>query len=244
MPTHAVTIKLKRFRQRFGVGTHSVVVRRYVSWRWYFIAAVLFLACIVAAFWFFLQRSEVGVINGELETLRLRVRKLDDELLLLRSTAGTEQNLVLLERSTQRLLLDRLKMLEAENAAFKEDISLFERLMPISGEEAVVRIENFLLYKDAENRFRYRLLVAFQPSKQAPDFKGSLQLALVYIVGEKEVQITLPGKRVDVLEFSVEIKHFWRKEGVVDLPAGAQLVRAEARILQGDTLRSKRIAQL
>jgi hypothetical protein len=126
-----------------------------------------------ATVWFVLQRSDVGSISGELGALRLKVRELDDELLLLRSTAGTEQNVALMERSTQKELLGRLKTLEAENAALKEDMLLFERLIPIPGEEAVVRIENFRLTKDADSRFRYRLLIAFQPGKQMPDFKGS-----------------------------------------------------------------------
>jgi hypothetical protein len=243
MPILAVNLKLKKFRRGFGIDAPSVVVRSHVAWRWYFAAVMLFLVVVGATVWFVLQRNELGSVNGDVEVLRLRVRELDDELLLLRSTAGTEHNLALLERSVQTQLLARLKALEAENAALKEDMLLFERLIPIPGEEAVVRIENFRLSMDAETRFRYRLLIAFQPGKQALDFKGRLQLALVYKVGETEVQLTLPDKKSEAAGFFLEIKHFWRKEGVIELPVGARLVRAEARVLQGDTLKSKRIAQ-
>jgi hypothetical protein len=244
MPTPAVALKLRKFRRRFGITAPNVVVRRHVSWHWYFFAASLIAIVMTTAVWFVLQRSDVGSISGELGALRLKVRELDDELLLLRSTAGTEQNVALMERSTQKELLGRLKTLEAENAALKEDMLLFERLIPIPGEEAVVRIENFRLTKDADSRFRYRLLIAFQPGKQMPDFKGRLQLALVYRLGEKEIQATLPDKKSEAADFSVDTKHFWRKEGLFELPLGAQLVRAEARVLQGDTLKSKRMAQL
>ena len=244
MPTPAVALKLKRFRRRFGITAPNVVVRHHVAWYWYVGAALLFVAILTTTVWFAVQRSSVGSINGELDTLRVKVRELDEELLLLRSTAGTEQNVALMERSTQKQLLERLKTLEAENAALKEDMLLFERLIPIPGEEAVVRIENFRLTKDAETRYRYRLLIAFQPGKQSPDFKGRLQLALAYRVGDKEAHLTLPDKKSEVADFSVDTKHFWRKEGVFELPAGAQLMRAEARVLQGDTLKSKRMAQL
>ena len=244
MPTPAVALKLKRFRRRFGITAPNVVVRHHVAWYWYVGAALLFVAILTTTVWFAVQRSGVGSINGELDTLRVKVRELDEELLLLRSTAGTEQNVALMERSTQKQLLERLKTLEAENAALKEDMLLFERLIPIPGEEAVVRIENFRLTKDAETRYRYRLLIAFQPGKQSPDFKGRLQLALAYRVGDKEAHLTLPDKKSEVADFSVDTKHFWRKEGVFELPAGAQLMRAEARVLQGDTLKSKRMAQL
>lgn len=244
MPTPVVTLRLKKFRRRFGIAAPSVVVRRHVSWHWYFVAAALFCVFVGAVIWFIVPRSDVGFVDAELETLRFRLRALDDELLLLRSTAGTEQNLALLAHSAQRQLLDRLRALEAENASLKEDMLLFERLIPLPGEEAVVRIEHFRLSKDAETRYRYRLLIGFQPGKQTPEFKGRLQLALVYRVGEKDIQVTLPDKKSETVDFSVGTKHFWRKEGVVELPVGAQLVRAEARVLQGDTLKSKRIAQL
>ena len=244
MPTPAVALKLKRFRRRFGITAPNVVVRHHVAWYWYFGAALLFVAMLTTTVLFAVQRSDVGSINEELDSLRVKMRELDEELLLLRSTAGTEQNLALMERSTQKQLLERLKTLEAENASLKEDMLLFERLIPIAGEEAVVRIENFRLTKDAETRYRYRLLIAFQPGKQSPDFKGRLQLALAYRVGDKESHLTLPDKKSEVADFSVDTKHFWRKEGVFELPAGAQLIRAEARVLQGDTLKSKRMAQL
>ena len=244
MPTPAVALKLKRFRRRFGITAPNVVVRHHVAWYWYFGAALLFVAILTTTVLFAVQRSDVGSINEELDSLRVKMRELDEELLLLRSTAGTEQNLALMERSTQKQLLERLKTLEAENASLKEDMLLFERLIPIAGEEAVVRIENFRLTKDAETRYRYRLLIAFQPGKQSPDFKGRLQLALAYRVGDKESHLTLPDKKSEVADFSVDTKHFWRKEGVFELPAGAQLIRAEARVLQGDTLKSKRMAQL
>jgi hypothetical protein len=239
-----VALRLRKIRRRFGIAAPSVVVRRHVSWRWYFAAATLCLAIAGSAIWFVLPRSEVGFVNAELESLRFRVRVLDDELLRLRSTVGTEQNLALLELSTQNRLLERLKILEAENSALKEDMSLFERLMPLPGEEAVVRIESFLLSRDTETRFRYRLLIAFQPGRQAPDFKGRLQLVFVYMVGENEIQVTLPNKKSGAADFAVDTKHFWRKEGGGELPVGAQLVRAEARLFQGDTLKSKRMAQL
>lgn len=239
-----VSAWLKKIKRRFGIAAPSVVVRGSVSLRWYFVAATLFLVVFAVIILFFFGCGEGAPVSVEVETLRLKVRALDDELLMLRSTAGTEQNLAMLERSAQRRLLERVSSLEAENSALREDMLLFERLIPIPGEDAVVRIESFRLNRDAEARFRYRLLVAYQPGRLVPEFKGRLQLVLVYNLGEKENQITLPDKKNGMLDFSIDTKHFWRKEGVIELPVGAQLVRAEARVLQGDTLKSKRIAQL
>ena len=119
MPTPAVALKFRKFRRRFGITAPSVVVRSHVSWQWYVVVGIVAVLLIVTGAWIFVQRSEVGSINSELETLRLKLRELDDERLLLRSTAGTEQNIALMERSAQQQLVVRVKALESENAALK-----------------------------------------------------------------------------------------------------------------------------
>ncbi len=71
----------------------------------------------------------------ELVSLRLQVRSLDEELSRYRSTAGTEQNAVQIERSTQQRLLSRVRALELEDAVLKEDMLLLERPIPAAGED-------------------------------------------------------------------------------------------------------------
>jgi hypothetical protein len=114
----------------------------------------------------------------------------------------------------------------------------------VAGEEAVVRIENFRVIHEGGARYRYRLLLAFQPGKQSPEFRGRLQLAVNFVLAGKEQHILLPDKREAMGEYQLELRHFLRREGVFELPAAAQLRAIEARVLQGDTLKSKRLAQL
>ncbi len=237
-------MRLKKLKRRFGISAPNVVVRSYVPWQWYLLAALMFAILIVSLAWMVSQRSEVGSISGELEMLRLKVRELDDERLMLRSTSGTEKNLAAMERSTQQQLLSRVQVLEAENAALMEDMLLFDRLIPVPGEEAVVRVENFRLIKEGEARFRYRALLAYQPAKQAPGFVGHLQLVISYSLGGKEQRFLLPSKKISESNFLVDMRHFWRKEGTFELPLGASLLGAEVRVLQGGTLKAKKMAQI
>lgn len=190
-----------------------------------------------------MQRNEAGAVGKELQELRVQVQSQRSELDSLRSTAETRQNAVSIERATQRQLLLRIKELELENGALKEDMRLFERLIPVVGEEAVVRVENFRVTQDGGGRYRYRLLVAFQPSRQKPGFVGRLRLAVSYQLNGVEHQLLVPEKP-EVAEYRLTIKHFLRREGGFELPPGAQLVAVEARVLQGATLMSKRLAQL
>lgn len=244
MPTPAVSLKLRRFRRRFGITAPRVVIRSHYSWRWLAGGAVAVVALISVLLWSVMQHNEAGAMGREVAVLREQLQAQREELNALRSTAGTEQNAVHMERAAQQQLLQKMQSLERENAALKEDMLLFERLIPVAGDEAAVRIENFRLLPEGPSGYRYRLLLAFQPSRQIPDFHGRLQLAVSYVLAGKEQQLLVPQDRNAGSDYQVDLKHFLRREGVLELPAGAQLKSVEARILVGDTLKAKRMAQL
>lgn len=244
MPITAVALRLKKFRRRFGITASRVVVRGHLPRKWLALAATVLFLLLVILFWLIFRGNEAGVMGRELDILRQQLDEQREELNVLRSTAGTGQNAVSIERAAQQQLLVRLERLERENGVLKEDILLFERLVPVIGEEALVRIENFRVIRDAGGRYRYRLLLAFQPAKHSPEFRGRLQLAITFLLAGKELQLLLPDKRAAISDYQLEIKHFLRRESVFELPPGAELKAVEARVLQGDTLMSKRLAQL
>jgi len=243
MPTPAVSLKLRKMRRRFGITAPRVVVRSHFPWFW-FALPVLILFLLVAAAWLLMERNEKGGVGHELEVLRLQLQEQRNELMLLRASAGTGQNAVSIERATQQQLLSRIEGLERENQVLKEDMLLFERLIPVVGEEAVIRVENFRVISEDGGRYRYRILLAFQPGRQSPEFRGRLQLVIGFRQAAKDMQLTLPEKRDAGVEYQLELKHFLRREGVFQLPVGAQLKEVEARVLLGDTLKAKRLAQL
>jgi hypothetical protein len=244
MPTPAVTLKIRKFRRRFGIAAPRVVVRTHLSWPWYAGGVALILLLFLVIIWLFLQRGETGSMERELDALRTQVRDLDGELLRLRSTAGTEQSAVQMERSTQQQLTSRIKVLELENIALKEDMRLFERLLPLAGNETVIRLESFRVVPDGPQRYHYRALLAFQSGKRAPEFRGRLQILVVFSAAGKRQEMLLPVKREDAEGFQLEVRNFLRKEGAFEIPAGSKLESVEARVLQGDTLKTRRMAQL
>ena len=218
-------------------------MRSHFPWQWLALPAILLALLLGVAGWLVAQKKETGILGVEVESFRQQLQAQREELNLLRSTAGTGQSVVSIERAAQQQLLARIQGLEAENAALKEDILLFERLIPIAGDGGAVRLENFRVFRESGTRFRYRLLVAFQPDRQVPDFRGRLQIAISYADKGKVLQLVLPEKRENSAEYQLEVRHFLRKEGVFELPVGVVLQGVEARVLQGDTLKSKRLAQ-
>jgi len=244
MPSPAITLKLRRFRRRFGIAAPKVVVRSHLPWTWFVLPAMLLALLLGALGWLIAQRSEAGALGQEMEGVRQQLQVQREELNVLRSTAGTGQNAVSIERASQQQLLVRIQSLEAQNSALKEDMLLFERLVPVAGEGASIRVEMFRVAQEGQGRFRYRLLFAFQPDRQNPEFRGRLQLLINFAHSGKKTQLLLPDKRESLPEYQIELKHFLRREGAFELPDGATLQDVEVRVLQGDTLKSKRLAQL
>jgi len=243
MPVPAIALKLKRFRRRFGIAAPRVVVRGHLPWQWLAVGLLLILLFMLGAVSLFYKTSEVHLLDRELDALRLKVGQQGEELLLLRGVAGTEQNVVLMEKTAQQQLLSRIRSLESENASLKEDVRLFERLIPVPGEGGAIRIENFRVTSEGDGRFRYRLLLAYQPDKQLQEFSGRLQFVVVFTLAGKEQKLSLPDKQ-EGLAYQIQLKHFLRREGVFLLPVGSGVKEVEARVLAGDTLKAKRLAQL
>jgi hypothetical protein len=217
-------------------------VRSHLPWQWLALPAILLVLLAGALGWLMAQDGQTA--GREIEVLRQQIQVQREELNILRSTAGTGQNAVSIERASQQQLLGRIQGLEAQNATLKEDILLFERLMPVVGDGGAIRVENFRVVQKAPGHFRYRLLLAFQSDKQNPDFRGRLQLAISFSQSGKNMQLLLPEKRETFAEYQIELKRFLRREGEFELPESAVLLGVEARILQGDTLKSKLSAQL
>lgn len=71
--------------------------------------------------------------GGETDLLgQLQLQR--DELVLLRSVAGSAQNALSIERAVHQQLLLKIGALEAENGALKEEMKILERLMPPGSE--------------------------------------------------------------------------------------------------------------
>ena len=146
-----------------------------------------------------------------------------------------------MERAAQQQLLLRIRELELENAALKEDMLIFERLIPSAGGGDILRVEGFRLFSESATRYRYRLLFAFQPAKPRSEFRGAYVVSVRYRHQGKDGVMQVPaGGRG-----SLEVRRFLRLEGAFDLPEGASLVSSEVLVYEGGqvTLRESGVVQ-
>lgn len=241
MPLVRKSFRFRKIRHRFGIAAPRVVIRTHwpLRWRLMLWAGGVILSCMLAGL--FLSAFDSAAIAGEGVRRELELQR--RELMLLRSVAGTGENAAVLERGVQRQLLEKIDSLERENAALREDVRLFERLLPAASSESQVTIGSFRVQSVGDSRYRYQLLLAFQSDRQTPDFKGHLQVVVDYVGGDGEGRLLLPDERNSV-GYPLEIRHFVRREGEFVLPAGLRVRNVEVRILQGGTVRARQLAQL
>jgi hypothetical protein len=100
------------------------------------------------------------------------------------------------------------------------------------------------VFSDGAQNFRYRVLISFHSGKQTPEFRGRLEFLVTFVQRGKSQETVIPSRREPAREFQVEVRNFLRKEGGFELPSGARLQSVEARVLQGDTLKARCVAQL
>lgn len=249
MAIPGASVKLKRFRRRFGISAPKLAIRTHVAWYWRALVVVVMLSLSLSLVaWVYDAGVRIGGFKGsdsvrEIQSLRDHVMELDAELTKLRSLVGSGESSLQIERATQRQLSRQAKELEVENAALKEDLAFFEGLVPTSesGDEQGVRIDNLRVSPGGSaGEYRYRMLVVNSGGRQGKDLKGSLQLLVKVEQSGKNAMIALPSSaEASSQRFRFEIKRFHRLEGVFSVPAGSVAREVEVRLLQDGTVRAK-----
>jgi hypothetical protein len=65
MPPPAPTLKIRRFRRRFGIAAPKVVVRTHIPWPWYGAALLVLILGVAITVWIVAQRGEKAVLVAD-----------------------------------------------------------------------------------------------------------------------------------------------------------------------------------
>lgn len=253
MAATGAAVKLRRLRQRFGITAPKVAVRTHIPWYWRTLAIVAMLSVSLAlARWIYDAGRNIAGFDSsntasKIEGLKVKVTALEADLAAAKAAASAAESRLTIDRSAQQQLALQVRHLESENLALKQDLAFFEGLLPDTvGGDTGVRINRFRVERDSgDGRYRYRMLVVHNGTKQLREFRGELQFFLKVQQGGKDAMITLPPEGVqDRDRFRLEVKHFQRAEGSLPVPAGAVLKSVEVRILQDGTVRARQSINL
>lgn len=229
-------MRFKLLRRRLTISAPRMSVRSAMPWplRWAAAATVLGFCGAIGLWAFELGKDIAGVDAGAKEEL-LRLR---DEVVQLRrdrdriqSILNTSGSAMTVERAAQERLAMQIRALETENRSLREDLGFFEKLMPASGTEAVA-IRGLQAEVLSGTQLRWQVLV-IQPVKNAPEFRGKLELSLSGTLDGKPWLMPLPGGPQPL-----QFRQYRRLEGMVDLPPQAVVKNVSARVVEGSVSRA------
>jgi hypothetical protein len=235
-------MRFKLLRRRLTISAPRMKVRSAMPWPLQWAAAAIVLGfCGAIALWTFeLGKGLAGVDNSdkeELAQLREDAAKLRGERDRLQSIMNTSGSAMLVERSAQERLSNQIRVLELENRALREDLGFFEKLMPASGTEAV-SIRGLQAEVLSGTQLKWQVLV-IQPVKNAPEFRGKLELNVSGTLDGKPWMMGLPGGPQ-----ALQFRQYRRLEGMVDLPPQAVVKNVSARVVEGSVSRAQQNVSL
>lgn len=229
-------MRWKLLRRRLTISSPRVAVRNSLPWplRWA-VAAVVLGFCGAISLWAFELGKDIAGLDlqakEELAVLRAENIQLRSERDKAQSVLNTSGSLMTAERSAQERLTAQIRQLEAENRALRDDLGFFEKLIPASGTEAVA-IRGLQAEVLGGSQLRWQVLV-IQPMKNAPEFRGRLQMTMTGTMDGKPWSMEVPGGSQ-----SLHFRQYRRLEGMVDLPQQAVVQNVSAKVVEGSTTRA------
>lgn len=229
-------MRFKLLRRRLTISAPRMKVRSAMPWplQWAGAAIVLGFSGAIALWAFDLGKQIAGVDTGlkdEVADLRDDVAKLRLERDRIQSLLNTSGSAITVERAAQERLATQVRALEAENRALREDLGFFEKLIPAAGNETIA-IRGLQAEVLAGTQLKWQVLV-IQPVKNAPEFKGKLELSLSGTLDGKPWMMPLPGGPQPL-----QFRQYRRLEGMVDLPPQAVVKNVSARVVEGTAARA------
>lgn len=213
-----------------------MAVRSAMPWpfRWLVMAIVLGFCGAVALWAFEFGKNIAGLDTSgkeELVQLRAEAARLREERDKAQSIANTSGSLLTAERAAQEKMAAQVRVLEADNRALRDDLGFFEKLIPSTGQDGV-SIRGLYAEVVGERQLKWQVLV-LQPVKNAPEFKGQIELTLSGLENGKPWTMALPGGPQ-----ALQFRQYRRIEGIVDLPPQAVVKNVSARLVEGTATRA------
>lgn len=226
-------MRFRLLRRRLTISAPSMTVRGALPWplRWFALALMLGFSAAIGLWAFEFGKSIAGLDrDAKEELLKLRaevmqLRQENDNNLSIVNTSGLT---LVTEKAEKDKLNAQLKQLEADNRALRDDLGFFEKLTNAGNAESLA-IRSLQVELVAGDQLKWQALV-IQPVKNAPEFKGKLELTFSGLLNGKPWTMSLPGGAVPL-----QLTQYKRAEGLVDLPPQVIVKAVSAKVLDGNT---------
>jgi len=229
-------MRFRLLRRRLTISAPRMAVRSAMPWPLRCAGAAIVLGfCAAIGLWAFEFGKDIaGLDTGareELLRLRVDMAKLRDERDKAQSVFNTSASLITAEKTAQERLTAQIKTLETENRALRDDLGFFEKLIPTGGAHGVA-IRALQAEVLAGSQLKWQVLV-IQPVKNAPEFRGKLEVSLAGTLQGKPWMMELP-----IGSQPLQFRQYRRIEGMIDLPPQAVVKNVSAKVVEGTATRA------
>lgn len=217
-------------RRRFGISAPKLAVRTH--WPWQIKAAIAGIAVLVLIGLFYggfdagriFAGFNVGKVREEQEKLTTELRALRAENEQLKRDNIENANAAQMAVGARDVLSKQIVALQAENTQLKEETAFFEKLLgSATGGKNGLAVQRLQAERETVDSYRFRALVV-QGSAEAP-FKGRVNITATAVTDSgKRLTFNLPEEQPDLQSsLALDFKAYQRVEGVIKVPANAQL---------------------
>jgi hypothetical protein len=235
----------RALRCRFGIAASPLAVRRRVAWYWRLpmVALLLAIGAVVSLRMYGGDMQVLpfgrGAAFEELERLRDRALRLEDDNQRLRSIVAQHDQQIQMERATQADLAKTVKALQDENATLKEDVAFFRKLMSSDRTGGGLSIYRFLVERSVlPGEYRYRLLLS-QGGEREREFQGHMQLLVNLTQDGRPMVVTEPANPGEAKAYQVSFKFYQRLEGTFRVAPGALVRNVQLRVFESGSSQPK-----
>ena len=235
-------MRLRLWKRRLTVSAPRMAIRSAIPWplRWLLAAVVLGFSAAVALWAFEFGRDIAGLDRHtaeDLVLLRQETAQLKLDLSKAQAVADASGSLLTAERATQAELVSKIQQLEDDNRALKRDLGFFEQLLP-PGATDTAAIRGFQVDRMGDGGMKWQLLL-IQPTKQAPEFRGGLELTFSGTLRGKPWAVTEPAA-----QRAVSMRQYLKLEGVFTPVPDAVVKTVTAKLMQGALVRSEQTVKV
>lgn len=193
-------MRLRRLERRFSISAQRLSVRPHVPWYIRWLIAIPFILALGGVVWWAydsglaLAGFHRGQAVKELADLRENLSQLQDENAKLGSQAASFERQAQMENAANQEIANQIKLLSDENVRLKENLSFFQNLPLVQGEnESNLSILRFKIERDSlPGEYYCRLILVQSVKERGKAFQGNMQLIVSAVKDGKKVVLQFP----------------------------------------------------